>query len=257
MRFFRRSLLVLFAVLLLVVILQRTSLLAPVEGWIAFVLRPIQRVTSDWFPAKSNAAPVSAAVRDLQAEVTRFTIENARLREALRQQAAAGDAERFLAAQQLRGVSATVIGRAPSSDKQLLLLDAGTEARIEKGQPVVSPAGALLGIIADARLRRSTVLLLTSTYIAVGARVDNETQSPGIIAGEHGLTLRLNFVPQGEKIVPGQHIFTSDIDERVPANLLIGTITEVHFATGDLFQQASVRPAVDLERERYVTVIQQ
>lgn len=251
-----RALFLAGAIVLLV--LHIAGLLQGIESLTARALRPLQTTLATFlpWPTRTAAGPVTAShVRDLEDTVARLLIENARLHEAVAQKNSVTGEQNFLAQQKLHGKDATIIGQSTEADDPIVILNHGSEIGIEKGQPVITGDGVLVGIIESAEQNRSTVLLMTSTQTQVGAVINNATHSQGIVSGEHGLTFLMKFIPQGEKVDKGQTVVTSAVDEHIPANLLIGQITDVRFQPGDLFQEATIRPLVDVHHVRYVAVI--
>ncbi len=89
----------------------------------------------------------------------------------------------------LRSVSAQIILGSPGNFESTVALDKGTSDGIVVDQPVVSGRG-LLGRIARASGRRSTVLLLTDPDSGVNVR-DTRTNQRGIINGRPDSTLQL------------------------------------------------------------------
>lgn len=257
-RVFTRARLLFLGTAGLLLLLHILGALGSFEGLIARILRPIQRPLAQSMPW-SNKHPVSAIssenVLALEDHVARLSIENALLRDVLAKRTAIKDEQEFLEQHKLHGVDAAIIGQTTEGDEPIVIIDAGTEHGIREGQAVIFNDGILVGTVEKAESRRSTVLLITSTRIRVGAEVENTTRSQGIVSGEHGLTFLMKYIPQGEIIEKGQTVITSAVDEKIPANLLIGNVSEVRFHPGDLFQEAAVRPLIDIKRVRFVTII--
>lgn len=257
-RVFTRARLLFLGVAGLLLLLHIFGVLVSFEGFIARVLRPVQRPLAHLIPW-SNTHPVATVssenVLALEDQIARLSIENARLRDALAERTAIKDEQAFLEQHKLEGVDAAIIGQSTEGDEPIVIIDAGTEHGIHEGQAVIFNNGILVGTVEKAESQRSTVLLITSTRIRIGAEVENTSHSQGIISGEHGLTFLMKYIPQGEIVEKGQTVVTSAVDENIPANLLIGNISEVRFRPGDLFQEATVRPLVDIKRIRFVMII--
>lgn len=254
MRISIRSLLV-YSALLAIITLHATGILAPLESVLASSLRPLQTTLTDWFGFHEEQNDSTGDAEELQNKVTQLTIDVTLLREALREREAALEHENLLNSRNLKGVLATVIGRPPEGDSQVLVLNKGLGEGVSVGQPVVANNGVLIGTISEAEAGRSIVLLLTNTGSSIAAEVDNDARTPGVVSGEHGLTMAMTLIPQNETISVGQVIVTSAVNEAIPSNLIIGEITDVQFGTGDLFQSASVRPLIDYQRVRSVTIL--
>ena len=68
-------------------------------------------------------------------------------------------------------VVASVIGQSPNNLDQIIEIDKGTSDGIRVGNPVVNPAGSLIGKITSATSDRARVMLLTDTNYAVLAKI--------------------------------------------------------------------------------------
>lgn len=238
--------------------LHTLGILKPIERAVAGALAPVQRWLVGRLPQGRNETGQDQAKRihELEAQVSRLLSENVLLREERRSSALTDEQVNFLERRSLAGVTANVIGRSPEGDTELLILDRGEDQRITAGQPVVTGEGILVGTILETSPGRSIVRLVTDPQSTIAVEVENQERSPGFVVGQHGLTLRMRLIPQLEKVEKHQAVVTSAINEKIPANLALGTITDIHFATGDLFQEASVEPLVNLDRLSVVTIIQ-
>lgn len=254
MRLFSRSRVVLLLLALLLLGLHALGWLGPVEGIVIRTLAPAQRTFSRWLPAR-HPATLAPLLESLQQENARLLIENAKLKDTLAERAANQQQKDFLAQENFLGVQAHVLGRSTDAGEETLVLDTGKEASITAGQAVVTGDGVLVGTILSSESHRSTVLPITSSRTQIGASAQNQTQSQGLVSGEHSLALLMRFIPQNEKVGVGETVVTSNIDEKIPANLLIGKVTEVRFQAGDLFQEATLQSLADITHARFVSVI--
>lgn len=112
-----------------------------------------------------------------------------------------------------------------------------------------------MGIVHDVQQSSASILLLTSFNAKISATVQNDSQSPGIVQGDHNISLRLTFVPQTDTLSIGDTVVTSGNDEHVPADLVIGSIQEIFQQPGSLFQEASLTPLFDASQLSIVSVI--
>lgn len=187
-------------------------------------------------------------VSDLTAQLheTNLMLESSKVVEQL---------SKFTKQSKRRVVMANVTTSSPDPGIQSIVVDRGSDDGAAVGNAVVTDAGVVVGKVANVRQTISTVLLLSDRQSVVAARLQNSTQSPGVVRGERGLTLRMEFIPRGDAIVPGQTVVTAGTEPSVPPDLLIGTVTGAVNRTSDLFQQASITPAAQLQRLRIVGII--
>lgn len=232
-------------------VLHYAGILRPAEYGIATLLRPAMRVLS------AVEIPQSSTDRAQEALDERLRVlarENASLRDERDRCVTHTDANAFLKAKDLQGVEATVVGRTPGSDGQVLLLDRGKESGIIEGAPVIAD-GVLVATITMAENGRSTARLLTDAASDVSAEVADEHLSMGILSGSHGLTLSLQYLPVDAIFTAGMLVHSGTATALVPPNIPIGEITEVQTTPGALFQTATVRPLYDVRRLRYISVV--
>ncbi len=65
----------------------------------------------------------------------------------------------------------------------------------------------------------------------------------------------LDLISQDAVINPGDLILTSGLGGGFPADLIVGQVVNVRKLPAELFQQATVQPAVDFSRLQIVLVI--
>jgi len=154
-------------------------------------------------------------------------------------------------------LAAEVIGRDPSNLLHFLTIDRGSQDRVKPGMPVITARG-LVGQVDQVRPNSATVKLLTDPTSSVNALVQR-SRATGVVQGVQGSTgtsLAMRFMPQTEGIAQkGDLVLTSGLGGHFPRRLLIGEITEVRRRDVDMFQEATVRPAVDFGQLEMVIVV--
>lgn len=161
----------------------------------------------------------------------------------------------FSKASKRQTVLASVIALSSDPGIQSIIIDRGSNDHIKLGQVVVAERGSVVGKIVALHQNQSTVLLITDRQSVVAARVQNQPQSPGVVKGERGLALQMEFIPKNDSVKSGQTVVTSGTESLIPPDILIGSISSVASRSGDLFQQAIVTPSAPLERLRVVAVV--
>ena len=149
--------------------------------------------------------------------------------------------------------AAAVIGRDPSPFLHYVIIDIGSNDGIQRGMPVVTAQG-LIGrvdaVIADA----ARVQLITDPSSAINIRLQNSNVE-AILTGSVTGDLSLDLIPQVAAISEGDVVITSGLGGGFPPDLIIGQVINIRQREADLFQQASVQPAVDFSRLSIVLVI--
>lgn len=183
----------------------------------------------------------------LDVEIARLTSvrdENAELRALL------GYAER----QQTAPVVARVLARTPEAGTHTLLLDRGSDDGVAAEMPVVAAGGVLIGKVFKVERATSLALLLTDTRSRVGASVQNEARTQGLVQGERGLSLEMRLIPQNEEIKEGDLIVTSGIEPLTPRGLVLGRVEEVQTQEKDPFKKALIASPVAYDQVSVVAL---
>lgn len=149
--------------------------------------------------------------------------------------------------------AASVIGRDPSPFLHYIIINRGSNDDIRRGMPVVTNQG-LVGrvdaVIADA----ARVQLITDPASAVNVYLQTADTS-AILSGSVTGDVSLDLISQNVTVESGDLILTSGLGGGYPADLIIGKIVTVRSLEFELFQQATVQPAVDFSRLEIVLVI--
>jgi len=150
-------------------------------------------------------------------------------------------------------VAADVIGRDPSPFLHYIIVNRGSNDGLLRGMPVITEQG-LVGrvdaVIADA----ARIQLITDPVSAINVHLQN-SDIEAILSGSVTGDLSLNLIPQDVTIEDGDLVLTSGLGGGYPTDLIIGQVTNIRKREADLFQQASVQPAVDFSRLAIVLII--
>lgn len=191
-------------------------------------------------------AELKARVQELEQKVAGLesvAAENETLRQTLR----------FTARPQVGLVPCTVAGRDPEGLTQTLLLSCGGAQGVAVGQGVVA-SGYLIGRVVLVTQSTATVRLVTASTTTLDARIASRNVS-GVLKGSFGSGLLLDFVPQTAEVRTGDLVTTAGINERIPADILIGSVAEARKEQGALFYAITVVSPVDLRDIRFVHVL--
>lgn len=256
----------LFIVSLLILVFRSTDLVRAAGVVGAEGLVPIQRALAEtgvtvnrFVQAIGEIDRLRAEDADLRAANDRLTLENARLAEAAiaaRQSATLDAAQRALA---YKTIAAPVIARDPSGVLKTIVIGAGTDQGISVDQVVLSEQG-VVGRVSETGTNYAKVLLVTDSGSSVSALVQTSRAS-GIVRGEYGDTLVMEWILQSDPVKPGDVIVTAglglgkELRSLYPKGLVIGTVVDVTKAEVSAYQRAVVAPAVNLRKLENVLVI--
>ena len=227
-----------------------TSVLVDVQTWISsrflgfqdFVTAPRDIVT-----LRSRNAELEAQVSQLQAQLIELQqrVNETEILAALVDFSRSNPESTYKAA--------SVIGRDPSPFLHYIIINRGSNDDIRRGMPVVTNQG-LVGridaVIADA----ARVQLITDPGSSVNVYLQN-ADTNAVLYGSVTGDVSLDLISQNATIESGDLILTSGLGGGYPADLIIGQVVTLQSLEFELFQQATVQPAVDFSRLEIVLVI--
>jgi len=243
-------------------VLHELGQLRPVEELLQYIIGPIQRSmaglvggTGDFFGSFRDTQALRDENRRLQAEIDRLTTDNIRLKELEAENATLRDLLKFVRSNPTFTTQpADVIGRDPSPYFGTLIINVGDDRGIKLGMPVITSGSALVGRVLQVSPRTTKVQLLGDVSSSVNALIQ-DSRATGLVRGQPDGTLIMDFIPQEEKVKLGDVVLTSGLGGDLPRALVIGSVTQVTKRDIDLFQSATLRPAVDMNRLQVVQVI--
>ncbi|GAB1472424.1 rod shape-determining protein MreC [Chloroflexota bacterium] len=149
--------------------------------------------------------------------------------------------------------AASVIGRDPSPFLHYIIINRGSNDGIRRGMPVVTNQG-LVGridaVIADA----ARVQLITDPASSVNVYLQN-ADTNALLYGSVTGDVTLDLISQNVTVEAGDLILTSGLGGGYPADIIIGQVVTLRNLEFELFQQATVQPAVDFSRLDIILVI--
>ena len=240
----------------------------------------LQRVTTRALdPVRQAISGVGAAVAGVFGtigEIDRLRTENAELRtalggaeqriaelaEAARENEELRELLRITEALEMQLLPVRVVSRDPSNFAWEVAVDAGTDAGVRVGMPVVANAdgaGALAGTVISATEDAARVRFVVDTRSTVIA-IDQRTRALGEVRGQPGGQLVMTNVPVTEEVAVGDVVLsaglaTDDGASRYPGGLLIGTVQAVEEDPNALTQTAFVRPAFDARSAERLLIV--
>jgi rod shape-determining protein MreC len=192
--------------------------------------------------------------RDLQDQLARLQMEQARLKQdadqARRLQAVLDFKERFVA----KTVAAQVIGTSGTEQSRVILIDKGAHDNIKPDMAVITPDG-IVGKVKDVFPLSSQVLMISDHDSGAGVILET-TRLQGILKGSPSGELQINDVMSDEKVEAGEHVITSGGDRIFPKGLSVGTVISASpDRDNDPFLNIKVKPTADLQRLEEVLVV--
>lgn len=194
---------------------------------------------------KLRIAEMESEVR--QAEADRD--ENARLRELLELRRQRRD---------LHWESARVVEQDVSNWASMLTVNKGTAQGVEVGNCVVTEAGFLVGVVAEAGVNWSTVRTILDSDTSIGATVFRSGAS-AVAEGDFVLMgegrLMLSYLGTEPDVMSGDLVVTSGLGDYYPSQLVIGYVEEVRTSDSGLAQYAVIAPEAELDNLAQVFIV--
>ncbi|GAB5467114.1 MAG: rod shape-determining protein MreC [Rhodospirillales bacterium] len=139
-----------------------------------------------------------------------------------------------------RSVTARVIGDQGGAFARSLLMAAGSDEGVDRGQAAMTGQG-LAGRVVGTGERSSRVLLLTDINSRIPVLV-GEQRHRAVLAGNNSPDPALLYVDPDVALTPGDYVVTSGDGGIFPNGLPIGRVTEI----GET--RSAVRPFIDWDR---------
>ncbi|MBU0707429.1 rod shape-determining protein MreC [Patescibacteria group bacterium] len=234
----------------------------PINDIAVFLLRPIQtkifpasQSLSNYIAKHESIEQLEKNNQELESRLSELLVENSQLKSTIKDLNIIRSEREFLEKENYNFVQARIIGKSSENKLRELIINIGSNDSIEEGFAVVSEQGYLVGKVVEVQKYISKILLITDSNSEVAAIVQNDTNAPGIVEGNLGLSLTMRLIPQNEIIQTDQSIVTSGLEANIPNGLLIGTISNIQFNPGNIFQEANVTSRVSFDNIGIVSVI--
>jgi len=190
---------------------------------------------------------------DLKQENQKLWQENTTFKEADRENQVLRERLNLGPVQNHRFVLASIIGYV-SEPGQYFLIDKGTADGVAPNQAAVTAENFLVGRVTETSNHGAKVLLVSDGNSLINA-LTQDSRASGIVKGSHGVALTMEMMPTDKKIQIGETVLTSGRDDGLPADLIIGKVTQVVSKESGIFQQATLEPAINFKDLESVFVI--
>lgn len=191
--------------------------------------------------------------RQLRREVAEFRRELISLRGMERENRRLRKLVGFKEKLEYRTIPAHVIGKSPTEWQSTIIFDRGSADGVAKDMPVVVEEG-LVGRVIEVASHATQVQLITDRKSGVAAQI-LRTGETGVVEGQIGGELGLQFIPKDSSVKKGDIIITSGLGGVFPKGVPIGKVVEVKGRTHDLYKRIKVKSVVDFSRLEEVLII--
>ena len=250
----------------LLVFLHAVGALRPVENLFLNLVKPtggqfynIGNAFNKSYQDRASQASLQTKVDTLTTEVAALTIANSQEKELIDENQKLRNQLKFINENSYKSIAAEVIARESliegTEEGQDLIINKGAKDGISVGQGAVNEDGLIIGKIIEVKDTSAKICLTTSPECKLAATIQNQTKTQGVTDGDLGLTIRMDYIPQLEKIFAGDTVITSGLGGNIPRGLVIGKITEVRNESNEVWQDATIEPLVNLNNLTIVTII--
>lgn len=252
--------------LLFIFIAHWSGLSRPLENYLSLAARPFFRSLhglSSWLggnPEADNSPEFLAEkLAVAQENLARFTVDQAKLQLLIEENDKLRSQLNFLANNHYRTLSANVVSRQNLFDAvesaQDIILDKGMKDGIRVGLGVIDESGVIIGKIIEVKDYSARACLTIGADCQLAASILNETKTIGLSEGELGLTIKMNFIPQMERIQPEDIVITSGLGENIPRGLVIGRVSQVNNQSNEIWQDVTIESLASLHNLTVVSVV--
>ncbi|MDP2683852.1 MAG: rod shape-determining protein MreC [bacterium] len=232
------------------------------EGFVSFGLNPIQNIYShsaerikNFFTYFDDIGELRSENEILRNQLSELTSNNLKLSNDLENTGIILDEYEYITNHEFNSVLGKVISRGSDNYLQTLIINKGIKDGIQIGYPAVVQNGYIIGKVIETNNFSSKILLINDIHSKLSVNINNEDHSPGIVTGEFGLSLQVDMIPYDHQIEVGQMVITSGLENNIPGELIVGTITNIIKKEGELFQVANLVQIENIENTKILTII--
>jgi rod shape-determining protein MreC len=212
-------------------------------------------VLMDTVTGPRDIQEAQAEIDRLQIEVQALQRENEGLREIEGEYQLLLDLfNRARESPEFRRQTASIIGYDTSPLFRSIIINKGSDDGVFVGMPVESSRG-LVGQIYRTTNNSAMVILVTDNISSIPARLGSSRATGIVRGGGLGGSMVMDWVDLEAQIEVGEVVLTSGLGGKFPQDMVIGRIAEVERREAELFQRATIQPAVDFDALEVVFII--
>lgn len=272
-KFRARKFILAMAVIGLLIFLHWLKILSPIESVINKSFEPMLKqlylLSLNFQPSnyeKAERVSLIEKIKQLEVENSQLIIDNTKLKILEEENQVLRQNLKFLSKSQFRYVMADIISRNEiatiDKDSQTIIINKGLNDGLSAGLAVISPIiygdgnqGVIIGKVVAVKENTAEVYLATNRDCKIAVSLFNQTKTSGLVHGELGLTIKMEFISQIEDIKSGDIVITSGLEKNIPRGLVVGKVTEVNKDSNELWQNAIIEPLSDFSKLTIVAVL--
>lgn len=253
-------------VIALILVGHWSGLTRPVENYLAIAFHPFSRSLSHlgtWSRghggASLSADELTVELNQTKEKLARATVDQAQLQLLSEENGKLRQQLNFLQSNHYRALSANIISRQnlfdAADNAQDIILDKGAKDGLSAGLGVINETGVIIGKVVEVKDNSARACLTTSADCQLAAAILNSDKTIGLSEGELGLTIKMNYIPQSEKIQVDNIVVTSGLSGNIPRGLVIGRVSQVNNQSNEIWQDVTIEPVASLDNLTVVSII--
>ncbi|MFA5023555.1 MAG: rod shape-determining protein MreC [Patescibacteria group bacterium] len=261
-----KTFLTVIVVLGLLFFLHGVKILSPLENFLLSLTKPFSghlyslgNSFNQSYSRSRDKTDLNLKVDDLNREIARLTVNQASCQEIESENQKLHNQLKFLSDHNFKAVVANVLAKEALAEtgeqSQDFIIDKGSRNGLRVGLGVVSEEGVIVGQVIEIKENTAKICLTTSSGCKLAGAILNQTKTQGLTDGDLGLTIKMNYIPQLEKISPNDIVITSGLGGNIPRGLVIGKITQVKNESNEVWQAATIEPLINFNNLTVVSVI--
>jgi rod shape-determining protein MreC len=151
-------------------------------------------------------------------------------------------------------ISTEVVIRDNVGGNHWVMVNKGTRDGVEENMAAIVGESVFVGYVdmVDHDVSRIRLLTHPDSVITV---VDAKSGAEAVARGRHGLSIIVEDIKKGAEVNNGNMFITSQVGNRFPRGLSVGTGQNISLSEDGLFQSANIIPAADLDSLHFVSII--
>ena len=254
------------AVFLLLLFFHGLGLLKPLENFLLYLVKPLSAKLytrgaefNKSYRARNTQVDLNARVENLTDEVARLTVLNSKYLSLEEENNKLRSLAKFNGGSSWKTVTVGIIGRetltAIGKESQDIIVNKGENDGLRIGLGLINEEGVIVGKIIDLKPSTAKICLTTSPGCQLAASIQNQNKTLGIIEGDLGLTIKMNYIPQLEKININDIVITSGLGSDIPSGLVIGKVQTVRNESNEIWLSATIEPLVNMDNLSVLAVV--
>lgn len=211
------------------------------------------------FADRGEIKDMSLKMKELENKTAKLLSENAKLKEIKEENERLRSYLDFLEKNDLSYKMAHVVSKGSSAalkrEAESITIDRGKGDGLYPGLAVINSQGVVIGKIKEVEEGFSRVELSNSGGCKLAATIQNEDRTIGVVGGELGLTMNMDFIAQDEEINKGDTVVTSGLEENIPRGLLIGEVSRVDSSSNEIWKSVVVESPADFNDVLIVSAV--